>query len=467
MRSPEFLRRAVGRGYRLLPASLRYGRGYRHHADRLHADGPATWAQVDAALGRTLRHLLHVPAFEAHRDLLQSPAPAWERLAGLPLVSKPAIKQSLERYTNHQQPAKQRLVMFTGGSTEHPMRFFLSRGQTRPRETAYIDHIENTLLGRRAGDWTLSLRGRTVATAATAGGRLWASEPIKRHWLFSSDHLDPHHLPAYVQALENLRPPLIHAFPSALYPLARWLIEHLSPAFTEGVRGIFLTSESIYDFQFDTFARCFPNAQIVSHYGHSERVLMATALAGGPYEFFPLYGYPELVDLQSGQPITQPGVVGELVGTSFDNDVMPFVRYRTGDLGVWAEAPQPGVGTPRFAMQRIDGRRQEFVVCADRRLVSITTLGAAHFSELEHVQAIQFEQHVPGEVILRVATSQPLTPWQQRRIEAAIWDKTQRGCKAVVDVVDRIERTARGKHRMLIQHLDLTPFFSASAAQRA
>lgn len=467
MAAPEPARRVLGQAYRCVPASLRYGRAYAQHRRRLDAGLPCSWVEIDAALDRTLKNLLHVPAYAAWHQVLRSPLPAWERLAQLPVSNKPGIKRDIHRYLNGAVPASQRIEVFTGGSTEHPMRFYLTRGQTRPRETAYIDHLERTVLRREPGQWVLSLRGRTVAGAGEEGARLWSVEPVKQHLLFSSDHLERRYLADYVQSLEKLRPTVIHAFASALFPLARWLGERPCPSFTEGVKSILLTSESVYDFQLDAFARCFPNATIVNHYGHSERVLMATALRGQPYEFYGLYGYPELMALDSDTPITEPGVVGELVGTSFDNDAMPFVRYRTGDLGVWAEVPTPGRGTPRFALERIDGRRQEFVVCTDDRLVSVTTLGAAHFSELAQVEAIQFEQRQPGEVVLRVATPHPLPDAVRSSLETAIWQKTQRGCRAVVEVVQRIERTARGKHRLLVQHLDLTPYFGASSAGMA
>jgi phenylacetate-CoA ligase len=462
MAAPEPVRRVAGNVYRAMPTRLRHGRTYQKHRRTLNAGGPATWNELDVALDSTLRQLVNVPAYAAWHDVLRSQAPAWERLARLPVRSKTDIKRDVHACLNTSVPANRRVSMHTGGSTEHPMQFFLTQGQTRPRETAYIDHIDESLLRRRPGQWVLSLRGRSVASAEQQGGRLWTVEPIKQHLLFSSDHLERRFMPEYLRSLHQLRPTVIHAFASALYPLARWLNEHPCPEFTNGVQGILLTSESIYDFQFEAFARCFPNAALVSHYGHSERVLMATAQGQGPYEFFARYGYPELLALDSDTPITEPGVVGELVGTGYDNDAMPFVRYRTGDLGVWAQAPTPGHGEARFVMQRIEGRRQEFVVCSDHRLVSITTLGAAHFSDLAQVEAIQFEQRVPGHVTLRVACATPPPEAWVRRIENAVWQKTQHGCRAVVDVVQRIERTARGKHRMLVQHIDLSPYFGAS-----
>src|SRR5262249_40584588 len=156
-----------------------------------------------------------------------------------------------------------------------------------------------------------------------------------------------------------------------------------------------------------------------------------------------------------GRVIEEPGAVGELVGTSFDNDVMPLVRYRTGDLAAWAEPPCMS-GTAWFRVARIEGRLQDFVVCNDHRLVSVTTLGAAHFAELACVDQIQFEQTRAGTVILKVVTSDALTSAQTRSIARAVREKTQGGIDVEVQRVEQIARTSRGKQLMLVQHLDIS-----------
>jgi phenylacetate-CoA ligase len=463
MHAPAWVRHLGGSLYRAMPERLRFGplhAGFLRDAQRPEAG--VDWADIEPRLEATLQAAAAVPAYADQATLMRDRGrSALDRLRALAPVSKSDIKADLTARLHPAAAASERLQMFTGGSTAQPMLFYLQRHVSRPKESAYLKHIEHALLGAAPGDWALSLRGRTVATAATPAGRLWTTEPIKRHLLFSSDHLEPQHMPAYVQALKRLRPRLIHAFPSALYPLARWLHQHPAPDYTDRVAGILLTSENVYDFQLAMFHKVFPNARIVAHYGHSERVLMAVAPGRhSDAHFLPLYGLPELVDAQ-GRAIDEPGVLGEIVGTSFDNHVMPFVRYRTGDMGVWAQAPRYH-GRARFTMQRIEGRCQEFVVCADHRLVSITTLGAAHFDALAPVDWIQFVQHTPGRVTLNVVKADGLSPDEQARIATAVRDKTQGGCDVEVQRVASIERTARGKHRMLIQHLDLSRYLGAS-----
>jgi len=224
-----------------------------------------------------------------------------------------------------------------------------------------------------------------------------------------------------------------------------------------------LYSENVYGFQMEKFREVF-RCPIVAHYGHSERVLMAATMPDDDrYFFWPQYGWLELVDAHD-RPVTQPGKLGFIVGTGFDNQVMPFVRYRTGDLGVLSAKGHPML--PGFpAVERIAGRLQEFIVCRDERLVSITTLGVAHFPELALVDAIQYEQKEPGRVVLKVVGETRLTGEQLARIAAAVERKTQGGCDVSVVQVERIPRTPRGKARMLVQHLDIRRYFGAATQE--
>jgi len=354
---------------------------------------------------------------------------------------------------------KARLEMFTGGSTRNPMQFYLQKHVSRPKEYAFI-HDFRERVGMGANDAVLALRGRTVQSAAQPGGSIWMYEPIKRQLILSSDHLERRFMPAYAQALALHRPAFIEAFPSALYPLARWLAANPMPEFTREVKGVMLYSENVYGYQMEKFREVF-KCPIISHYGHSERVLMAASMPDDDrYFFWPQYGYFELLDAEN-RPITQPGKLGFVVGTSFDNKVMPFVRYRTGDLAVLSDRGHPMLpGYP--ACERIVGRLQEFIVCRDHRLVSITTIGVAHFPELAEVETIQYEQDRPGRIVLKVVADHQLTPDQIDRIGRAVAAKTQGGCDVEVAQVDHIARTPRGKARMLVQNLDIRRYFGAA-----
>jgi phenylacetate-CoA ligase len=463
MASPQWVKSSIGRLYARIPPEIRYGKAYGQFARELAIRDPETIRKhAEAKLRETLyRAVETVPAYRDFEAAVKSAGSINTALLLLPAVGKLDIKADESRYLSTAMPESARLAMFTGGSTANPMRFYLHRGITRPKETAYIADFD-ARAGITRDAVILNLRGRTVPGADKPDGPIWMYEPIRRHLILSSDHLESRYMPRYAEALREWRPEFIQAFPSALYPLARWFEEHPAPDIAGRVRAIQLTSENVYGFQVELLRRVF-GCPVLMHYGHSERVLMACTMPDDDrYFFWPLYGHLELL-AASGQAITEPGVLGEITGTSFDNKVMPFVRYRTGDLGMWSDKPgHPALpGYP--VLERIEGRLQEFVVGADHRLISITTLGAAHFIELARARAIQYEQHTPGHLLLNVVMDLPLNEVERASIRRAVRDKTQGSCAVEVREVAEIPRTGRGKHKMMVQHLDIRGYLGASA----
>lgn len=451
--APQWVKSLLGTAYRYLPTSMRRGGAYRRYLEVLeNRDRETISAYARARLADTLHWAVQtVPAYRHLAEVVHDEQDPYRALRHFPLTTKADIKSNIGRYLSTATPEGKRLRTFTGGSTAEPMLFYLEKDVTRSKEYAFMEDF-HARIGYRDGDLVLALRGRTVPTASRPNGRLWMYEPIKRQLILSSDHLQARWMPQYIDALRRWRPRFIQAFPSALYPLALWLQEHPAPDVTERIRGVMLYSENVYDYQMRLFRHVF-GCPVLKHYGHSERVLMGASMPDDErYFFWPQYGHLELVN-EAGQPIVESGVIGEIVGTSFDNRVMPFIRYRTGDLAAWSDKPEhPELGGFQV-LERIEGRLQEFVICHDGRQVSICTLGAAHFEELAGVDAIQYEQFEPGSVVLKVATRTALSEQDKRKISAAIESKTQEGCKVSVVEVAEIPRTARGKHVMLIQHV--------------
>lgn len=461
--SPQWVKSSIGFLYAALPTTLRRGADYRRYLDEATLNERiALNSLCNDKLRTALRWAIEtVPYYAPYRALLGELAQPQAVLAQLPLVSKGDFKADLDQFVSSAVPPSRRLTTFTGGSTANPMKFYLHKGVSRFKEYAFIETFQRRV-GLEPQATVLAMRGRTVPTASRPGGRIWMYEPIKRQLIVSCDHLEPSHLPEYVEAMRRWRPRFIEAYPSALMPLARWLSDGRNADVVGPIEGILLYSENVYPYQMELFQRVF-KCPILSHYGHSERVAMAATMPDDTRHFFwPQYGHVELLD-KAGNPVTTPGQLGEIVGTGYDNAAMSFIRYRTGDLAVYSEGEHPLL--PGYlAVERIEGRLQEFVVCADQRLISVCTLGAAHFGELAGVDVMQYEQRVPGHVILKVVTNTQLSAASRDSICRAIVNKTQGGCSAEVREVPEIARTARGKHQMLIQHLDLSTYFGATFA---
>jgi phenylacetate-CoA ligase len=457
----------AGGAYSLIPKALRHGRSHAHYRAVAGMQGTdAISCYAHDQLGQTLQWAVNSIPF--YRGLVSPTDCVIDPIGSLrqfPFVSKAEIKHGISQYLSDGRPISARLKAFTGGSTAEPMAFFLEKGVSRPREDAFMENFHSRL-GVGAHDVVLALRGRTVPNPGKPGALLWMFEPIKRQLILSSDHLEANYMPQYLDALRKWQPAFIQAFPSAIFPLAKWLSVHPEPDITSRIKGIMLYSENVYQYQVELLKQVF-NCPVLKHYGHSERVLMAASMPDDDRCFFwPQYGHFELVNEQ-GQIITTPGVLGEIVGTSFDNRVMPFIRYRTGDLAILSDRPSHTSLQGYPVVERIEGRLQEFLVTRDHRLISICTMGAAHFGVLAQMDSIQYEQSEPGIFDLKVVAGRILDTTERGSIERAIVEKTQGSCEVRIREVAQIQRTARGKHVMLIQHLNIQNYLGASETNGA
>lgn len=460
--APQWVKSTLGGAYARIPAGLRYGTKYAEFMAEIERSTDAPWLRqrADEKLMATLRWAAAtVPASSALAVASKRDRSPDELLAEFPLLPKEDIKADTSRYISRAMGAKTHLLTHTGGSTSVPMKLYLEKYVSRSKDFAYNGTFD-TIAGIRTGDTILALRGRTVPGADKPGGPIWMFDPIKSYLHLSSDHLEAEHMPRYVEAARQWKPTFVHAFPSALVPLAKWLQANPAPDITERIRCVQLFSENIYDYQVELIREVF-GCPVLLDYGHSERAVKAISTPSDPrYFFWPLYGKVELIDFD-GRPITQPGVLGEIVGTGFDNKVMPLIRYRTGDLAMWSSTPnQVRPGFP--VVDRIEGRLQEFLVCSDHRLVSICTIGAAHFEELASADRMQFEQTAPGRAVLKVLSENDLSSRAKEALAAGIRAKTQGGLEIEVVRVDEIARTVSGKHKLLVQKLDLSNYLGAA-----
>ena len=170
------------------------------------------------------------------------------------------------------------------------------------------------------------------------------------------------------------------------------------------------------------------------------------------YFVWPLYGHVELVD-EAGQPITEPGVQGEVVATGFDNKAMPFIRYRTGDIAQWSTGPEHR-DLPGFAvLERIEGRDSDFIYGRDGRAIPMTSVGGLRPPAFARIDAVQYEQFEPGRLIVRLQAGGGLTRETCCELQQFFHSKFHGMVDAELREVSSMARTANGKLRTIVQHI--------------
>src|SRR5690606_14017274 len=112
------------------------------------------------------------------------------------------------------------------------------------------------------------------------------------------------------------------------------------------VERILAGGELLYGSQRDLIRRAFPNAVMVSFlFGTTESGIIGFSSLDDALDVFrpfPEASIVEILDKETNEPITSPGVVGKCVVTSLLRVAAPALRIDTGDYAQWLDEPTRG-----------------------------------------------------------------------------------------------------------------------------
>lgn len=363
--------------------------------------------------------------------------------AAFPFLTKEMIRDNLEEFSAE---FPNRFLVTTGGSTGVPTGMYRDP-VSFAKELASKAH-QYYRVGWCEGDRQIVFRGLQIDTPDNIEFAAEFNELRCTTYEFVPEQVE-----VFRQKAVEFQPEWIRCYPSSGYVFAKYLKDSGKPF--PKVKGMLLSSEQLYDFQRQLFEEVFgQETRIFSHYGHYEMA----ALAGfcehtDNYHVLPQYGFVELLD-KNNEQITQSGEIGEIVATSFLMHATPFIRYRTGDLAVFKSHGCLKCGRPYQVWENIQGRLQELIVTTSGRLISTSMLNM-HDNSYDHLKQFQFHQRQRESVIFRYIPKAAESTEQIAGIKQKLQNKLGSDVELIMEAVDDIPLTVRGKHRLLIQELDL------------
>jgi phenylacetate-CoA ligase len=289
------------------------------------------------------------------------------------------------------------------------------------------------------GDNLLDARALTPDGVSTNGGR---------SLVFSAHAVTPENFDRLVDALERFAPQLLCAYPGALEPLCRMMLERGRRL---EVPAVLTSSEMLKPEAWD-LARDALGCRLADYYGQSERIAFAYAFEPREYRFLPGYSHVEFVPYVSMLlPADSPDRLYEVIGTSFWNSLMPLVRYRTGDLvrlpATWGpdELEELALGLRSF--HGILGRQQEVLVCPDG--VRISGLDAIPH-EVRHILRIQVVQETLVSARIRVVPTPGFDGTDAAQLLSNVRARVPADVTLTVEIAAELERTPRGKTPLVV-----------------
>ena len=327
----------------------------------------------------------------------------------------------------------------TGGTSGTPLHFYMSASRSRV-EYAYLT-MSWERIDYKLGMPMAVLRGRVVDP--DRNGFHHEYDPILRHHYYSSFHMSDENMAQYLEHIAAIGPCFLHVYPSSIAALTRFILRNGTHA-PKNIKSIIAESEIVYPQQRRMVQGVF-DCRYFSGYGQSEKVVLAAGCEKtNDYHIWPTYGYFELLD-DKDNPVNTPGKRGEIVGTSFINTVMPFIRYRTGDWATYVGERCEVCRRQHPIIRDIRGHRtQEVLIAADGSEISWTALNM-HDDTFLRVRQFQFRQERPGKAVLRIVPADGFGKDDTDRIHRNLGRKLDSRLDFTVELVDAIPLSPRGK----------------------
>ncbi len=401
-------------------------------------------------IGELLEHAFeHVPYYaDVRRSIVLDPR-SFTRdrsLDRLPLLGRSTIIQRLDRLRATNIPHDRFVPNGTGGSTGEPLRFFddhtasgwLDAAVWRSHRWCDVD----------VGDRCCYLWGANFDLTRFQGlsGRMRSRALnllMLPAWKLGTATSD-----TFWKKVVDFRPKLLVAYSGAIYNWARLLGDDQEPI--PDLRAIIVSAETLHDEWRAVIERCF-KVPVYNRYGGRDIKFIAQECP--KRKGLHINAENVFVEIVKDGRSVAPGEIGEVVVTRLDNFAMPFIRYRSGDLGVMASsACECGRSLP--LLQKIEGRIQDTIVTEDGRIVS-GPFFAHMMKDCPDVKEFQVHQLALDQLLIQVVLHDHTSFSSRSRIQRLVQEYLGHSVMIGFDLRDSIPLTGSGKRRVIVSHLSL------------
>ena len=367
-------------------------------------------------------------------------------LSSLPVVTKADYIADIDAFKSDAFDSSKLKPCKTSGSSGVPFRFL--------RDTESSDYTYCGLLralqrfGLRPGDRRVYLWGRSFNFNSNPVAIMKQRARLAvRDWLnvtlgigaYDLTFENAHH---QIDRIERFDPIYMHGYVSAIYTLARTLLDEGKTLKAPRLKAVITESEKLYDFQKEAMEEAF-GCPVLEHYGSVE------------------FGNISQPDPDGNKRINEDLFVverdeqGEAVITSLFSHAFPFLRYKLGDLIEFEDEIKPGL--PYKSFKSIVGRTVDMIPVAAGGSVHGVALAHLVDPHLDEVLKFQFHQTALDQFVLRIIPKTKLSDSVKATIRKDMAGLLGKDTKVEILEVDHINPAESGKFRWVISDITQTP----------
>ena len=363
-------------------------------------------------------------------------------LQRLPFLTKSVIRANTDALKHANAQGLSRFN--TGGSSGEPLIFFI--GTKRVSHDVAAKWRATRWWGVDIGDPEIVVWGSPIELGKQDRIKHWRDK-LLRTQLLPAFEMSETRLDQFIATIRADKPSMLFGYPSALTHIAKHAQKRGVVMNDLGTKVAFVTSERLYDEQRATISQVF-GCKVANGYGGRDAGFIAHECPDGGMH---LTVDDIVVEIVNEDGRVQPaGVAGEIVVTHLSTNDFPFIRYRTGDIGVLGSTPcSCGRGLP--LLQDIQGRSTDFVVAADGTVMHGLSL-IYILRDLPGVKAFKVIQESRTLTRVLLVTENGFPPDASQQVIDGIKRRLGQDVSVVVELVDNIVAEKSGKFRYIISH---------------
>lgn len=256
----------------------------------------------------------------------------------------------------------------------------------------------------------------------------------------------------YHGTLLRFRPEVLYGYPSALAQLGRFIEDRgLEPI---RVTTIITTAERLSDANRRHLIRCY-GGKVFNLYCTREHGCIGFECE--LHQGFHVDSGSIYMEIVKDGKRVRPGQPGEIVITDLLNYGMPFIRSRTGDIGMYSQRPCE-CGSPLPLLMELDGRSSDLLYRPDGSVVPGIMLTDL-FMDLPAIRFTQFVQKRVEELDVLMVVTEAFSDLEQTEVVRQVRELMGDKITVRVKLVEEIPRNPRsGKLREIICTVDSLEF---------
>jgi len=369
-------------------------------------------------------------------------------LTKLPVLTKRDIRENRAELVARNLPSRQIINMETSGSTGEALRFLVTyESLNRGSAAAHLAYFWG---GYEHGDKMVHLWYFPADKSAMQGLSRKISLRLFPNFNIDVFDMSESKMDRFARQLARYKPKLIVSYTSALYLFARYL--KYRGIYNVKSEAVVTEAHKLFPEQRELIEEVF-GCKVFDLYGSRE---MST-IAGECHQHNGYHIFTPNVVLEfvkDGQPVS-PGETGEIIATNLHNYALPFIRYKSEDLGVLSDRKcQCGRGLP--LMQDMTGRINDMLIGSDGKYIS----GHIFFAIIRNkwwARQFQVNQDKDRNITLKIVAEPHPAESELESIKQNIQQKFGDEIKIDVALVSSIKSTRTGKFRFVMS--EATPPF--------